>query len=366
MIKKMKKKLLHYMVLATWFLLIQHGSVLWAQVKVKVVPVVNLSEGFPQTYVGTVEPLQSLTIQSKVSGRIAGIKVDENQRVKKGEVLLSLENAVTKLQMELSELQVSLSENTLKEAREALEDTRQRLSEEQQMYDRGTSTRQRLDSLKLQKTRNQINKESSHLRLLVARKELEIRKESYADTFVLSPLSGIVTQRFHEPGEVVGSGTALLEVIDIDQVWIECGITEEEIGSVKKGQTVDFRVPAFPGKKFKGIIEKLAWKADPQTRRFSFSVLAENPGRQLRGGMTAQVQLLPFSKVMTAVPPGAVRNDSGIHYVLVPKANRLEKREVQLLGNSKGLIKITGALKKGELVVVSPARNLKPGQKVEF
>ena len=127
-----------------------------------------------------------------------------------------------------------------------------------------------------------------------------------------------------------------------------------------------FPFTSIPGKKFIGIIEKLAWKADPQTRRFSFSVLAENPGGQLRGGMTAQVQLLPFSKAMTAVPPGAVRNDRGIHYVLVPKAKRLEKREVQLLGNSKGLIKITGALKKGELVVVSPVRNLKPGQKVEF
>ena len=92
---------------------------LFAQVKVKVAPVVLLSNEPLRTYAGTVEPFQNVTIQSKVAGRIAGIKVDENQRVKKGEVLLSLENTVTKLQVELSELQVSLRENTLKEAREA-------------------------------------------------------------------------------------------------------------------------------------------------------------------------------------------------------------------------------------------------------
>ncbi len=226
-------KLLVSMIMAVPILLLVQEP-LFAQVKVKVAPVVLLSNEPLRTYAGTVEPFQNVTIQSKVAGRIAGIKVDENQRVKKGEVLLSLENTVTKLQVELSELQVSLSENTLKEAREALEDSRQRLSEEQKMYDRGTSTRQRLDSLKLQWSRNEINEESSRIRLLVAQKELEVRKQSYADTIVLSPLSGIVTQRFHDPGEVVGSGTALLEVIDIDQVWIECGISEEEIGTIQQ------------------------------------------------------------------------------------------------------------------------------------
>ena len=118
------------MIIAVPILLLMQEPLL-AQVRVKVAPVVLLSNEPLRTYAGTVEPFQNVTIQSKVAGRIAGIKVDENQRVKKGEVLLSLENTVTKLQVELSELQVSLSENTLKEAREALEDSRQRLSEEQ-------------------------------------------------------------------------------------------------------------------------------------------------------------------------------------------------------------------------------------------
>ena len=358
-------KLLVSMIMAVPILLLVQDP-LFAQVKVKVTPVVLLSNEPLRTYAGTVEPFQNVTIQSKVAGRIAGIKVDENHRVKKGEVLLSLENTVTKLQVELSELQVSLSENTLKEAREALEDSRQRLSEEQKMYDRGTSTRQRLDSLKLQWSRNEINEESSRIRLLVAQKELEVRKQSYADTIVLSPLSGIVTQRFHDPGEVVGSGTALLEVIDIDQVWIECGISEEEIGTIQQGQKVDFTVPAYPDKTFTGIVEKLAWKADAQTRRFTFSILAKNPGKLLRGGMTAQIQLVGSSSGMTAVPAGSLRNDSGSQYVFVSKKNRLERRDVRMLGSSRGLVKVRGDLKQGDLVVVSPSRKLKAGQLVQF
>ena len=358
-------KLLVSMIMAVPTLLLMQEP-LFAQVKVKVAPVVLLSNEPLRTYAGTVEPFQNVTIQSKVAGRIAGIKVYENQRVKKGEVLLSLENTVTKLQVELSELQVSLSENTLKETREALEDSRQRLSEEQKMYDRGTSTRQRLDSLKLQWSRNEINEESSRIRLLVAQKELEVRKQSYADTIVLSPLSGIVTQRFHDPGEVVGSGTALLEVIDIDQVWIECGISEEEIGTIQQAQKVDFTVPAYPGKTFTGIVEKLAWKADAQTRRFTLSILAKNPGKLLRGGMTAQIQLVGSSSGMTAVPAGSLLNDSGSQYVFVSKKNRLERKGVRLLGSSRGLVKVRGDLKQGDLVVVSPSRKLKEGQLVQF
>ena len=248
----------------------------------------------------------------------------------------------------------------------ALEATRQRLNEEQLMFDRGTATRQHLDALKLQLTRNRISVESSRIRQLVAGKELEIRKESYADTVILSPVSGIVTQRLHEPGEVIGSGTALLEVIDIDRVRIQCGITEEELGLVRIGQFVEFRVPAFPAKKFKGSIEKLAWKADPQTRRFTFSVLAKNPGRLLRGGMTAKLTVLSDSQSKPAVPPEALRSEGKVNYVLIPVENRLQRRKVQVLGASSGLLKVSGALKDGELVVISSSRKLKAGQKVTF
>ena len=183
---------------------------------------------------------------------------------------------------------------------------------------------------------------------------------------ILSPVSGIVTQQLHEPGEVIGSGTALLEVIDIDRVRIQCGITEEELGLVRIGQFVEFRVPAFPAKKFKGSIEKLAWKADPQTRRFTFSVLAKNPGRLLRGGMTAKLTVLSDSQSKPAVPPEALRSEGKVNYVLIPVENRLQRRKVQVLGASSGLLKVSGALKDGELVVISSSRKLKAGQKVTF
>ena len=82
-------KLLVSMIMAVPILLLVQDP-LSAQVKVTVAPVVLLSNEPLRTYAGTVEPFQNVTIQSKVAGRIAGIKVDENQRVKKGEVLLSL------------------------------------------------------------------------------------------------------------------------------------------------------------------------------------------------------------------------------------------------------------------------------------
>ena len=181
----------------------------------------------------------------------------------------------------------------------------------------------------------------------------------------MSPLSGIVTQRFHDPGEVVGSGTALLEVIDIDQVWIECGISEEEIGTIQQGQKVDFTVPAYPGKTFTGIVEKLAWKADAQPGDFHLQHPRENPGKLLRGGMTAQIQLVGSSSGMTAVPAGSLRNDSGSQYVFVSKKIVLSE-EMFECWEARGLVKVRGDLKQGDLVVVSPSRKLKAGQLVQF
>ena len=113
-------------------------------------------------------------------------------------------------------------------------------------------------------------------------------------------------------------------------------------------------------------MDKLAWKADAQTRRFTFSILAKNPGKLLRGGMTAQIQLVGSSSGMTAVPAGSLRNDNGSQFVFVSKKNRLERKEVRMLGSSRGLVKVRGDLKQGDLVVVSPSRKLKAGQLVQF
>ena len=75
-------KLLVSMIMAVPTLLLMQEP-LFAQLKVKVEPVILLSNEPLRTYAGTVEPFQNVTIQSKVAGRITGINVDENQRVKR-------------------------------------------------------------------------------------------------------------------------------------------------------------------------------------------------------------------------------------------------------------------------------------------
>ena len=82
--------------------------------------------------------------------------------------------------------------------------------------------------------------------------------------------------------------------------------------------------------------------------------------------MTAQVQFVASSSGITAVPAESIRNDSGSHYIFVPKNKRLERREVRMMGSRQGLVKVKGDIKQGDLVVISPSRNLKAGQLVQF
>ncbi len=357
----MKKSMYFNSILLLSAALLTLGAEVCAQTAVIVKQVHAELEKHRITLVGTVEPTTVLTVQAKSGGRIANIEVAENQQVRRGQLLLGLENETAKLQVQLARLQVKLNENTLRDSLEALEDSNLRLREEQQLYEQGTSTRQKMDALKLQNRRHRINVESGRIRIQVSKKELRIREEALEDTLIRSPIAGVVTRRMHEPGEVVGSGSALLELIDIETVEIVCGVAEEELRFIKEGFPVRFSVSAFPGKKFKGTILRLARTAESQSRRFTATIRAHNPERMLRGGMTAQVQYESPGIPVVTIPPSALRNEKQMSFVYVVEGGILQLREVEVLGYSKGLLRISGKLKAGDQVVVSPRSGLSVG-----
>ena len=273
----------------------------------------------------------------------------ENQSVEKGAKLIKLENSSLKLQTDLSKLQLKLSEKKLFEAKELRNDIIKKLNYEKKLFKQGTSSFQKIDNFKLQLIKANIALESAEIQVTISQKELELRTQTLKDSFILSPIKGIITNINAEESEMVNANLVLIKIIDINMIRVNCNISEDQIRLIKIGSSVNFEVPAYRNKLFFGKIEKLAWISNTQTRNFNFSILSKNSKKLLRVGMTSKMNISTKQQNYFGVSAKSIRSDSGKNFVYLFSNNRITKREVFIKGSSNGYIKITGKLKKSYL-----------------
>ena len=334
-------------------LIIILGHTTYAQTPVKAYQVKYSNLEKKLSLVGNINPAQTLKIQSKAAGRIENVSVEENKEVEKGTLLLSLEGNIPKLQVELSRTKLNINRNNLEDADANLNDVNRRYEEEEILYKKGSTSRAQFDNLKLQQIRSQLAKNTAMLNVLLGEADLMIREQSYEDTRILSPITGVIAKKYVEQGEVIGVGTLLFQLIDMEQVEIETSITEEELSFVQKGQSVSFSTPAYPHTVFQGEIDRVSWISDSMNRRFPVYIKATNPKQELRAGMTAQITLLQQLKNVVFVPTSAVNYEEQKPYVYVIYEGRARTKEVAVGGRfSEGTL-ITYGLHAGEQIVVA-------------
>jgi membrane fusion protein (multidrug efflux system) len=137
--------------------------------------------------------------------------------------------------------------------------------------------------------RSTLGLESAKLQVQLAEKEVVIRKDSLADRTIHAKISGFVSRKLVEPGEVIGSGAPLFELVNLDEVEIQVQVPEEDLGQVHDGQSVVFTTPGYPGREFSGKVNRVGLQADAQTKQFPVYIRAANPELVLRAGMTARI-----------------------------------------------------------------------------
>lgn len=248
----------------------------------------NLSQ---LSWVGEINAIHNLQLNAKVGGRVEKVYLAENKKVRQGDLLLRLENEVQQIQVEIAKQQIVLRQYQVQEARANYENISQKLKEEQELYQRGSSTKSQLDSIELQYVQREVAFRNAEVYFTLAKKELELKEQAYRDTFVISPMNGILAKVHVDQGEIINSGTVLFQLLDMSKVEIEVGALQQELTMLKPGMTVYFTTPAYPKMRFKGILNRIHWSADSSSRRFPFFIYANNQKRFLRSGMTAKIYL---------------------------------------------------------------------------
>ena len=231
------------------------------------------------------------------------------------------------------------------------------LEQIQREYDRavklleiGGGTQQSVDQLKAQ--------------LDAARSQYDNLLEN---TVLTSPVTGVVTARNYDPGDMTGN----MPVLTVGQlspvVKVLVGISENDMSLVSRGMPVTIALDAFPGETFEGTVNRIYPTIDTATRTFMAEVRIANPGERIKPGMFARVNFNMGSKNNVVVPDRAVvkQTGSGNKYVYTYSGGRVAYKKVELgqrLGDSYELI---SGINDGDTVVIAGQNQLADGVEVE-
>ena len=293
------------------------------------------AENVPQlsTYPTTVEAdiVNNITPQS--ASRINEILVEVGDHVKKGQRLATMDA-------------INLEKIRLQVANDSIEYERTK-----ELYEIGAASQANFEAITL---------------------AYEVSKKSYANllenTILTSPISGVITARNYDEGDMYAMAQPLFVVQNITPVKMLINISESNYSKVKKGMEVELVADAFPGETFKGKVNLVYPTIDPRSHTFPVEIIVDNKNEKLRPGMFTRVTINYGNNFRVVVPDNAVLKQVGADdkYVYVlNEDNTVTYTPVKLGVRMGNRYEIISGLNDGDVIVTSGQTRLKNNIEVE-
>lgn len=338
---------------------------------------------------GTLAADEQVALGTKVVGRLREISVDLGSRVGKGQTIgridpgdyqLRLDQAVAALQQARARLGLSpdgtddrinpQETSVVRQARAVLDEARLTKDRMSTLWDRQFIARAQLDSavaaLEVAEGRYQDALEEVRNRqavLLQRRSEVELARQQLADTVLVSPIDGAVSQRQASAGEYLGAGAPVVTLVRLHPLRLRLSVPEREAVNVRVGQTVRVTVEGdttvHPGR-----VVRLSPQFTEQNRTLLIEAEIPNQRALLRAGAFAKADIVvQTEEQVVTVPASAVVVFAGIEKVLTVRDGRAVEQRVQTGRRRGDRVEIISGLKPGEPIVAQPG-NLTGGQPV--
>lgn len=213
----------------------------------------------------------------------------------------------------------------------------------------------------------------------VSKAEWEARKLAYElstasyqnlleNTYLTSPISGIVTKRNYDSGDMYGMGMPLYVVEQIRPVKLVVHVSEALFTRIKKGMEVDVSFDTYEDEVFKGSVVLIHPSIDPATRTFPVEVKIPNNNEKIIPGMFARVTFNYGSRQRVLIPDKAIQKQSGSadNFVYVIKNSKAEYRKITYGRRIGDEFEVLDGLAEGEVVVLTGQSRLDNGVSVEI
>jgi len=291
--------------------------------------------------IGTVEPEVKVDIKSTLSGRVVELPVRAGDRVAQGQLIARIEPDVNQAQNLLA-VKTRIDETVI-----ALEDARQDSEAKRRLLEKGLVSVEvdREAETRYRQAQQALNAAREKQRLVEA-SGIPIGDNPRQVVNIISPMDGVVIQRPVELGETVtgsgsfNSGTVIATVADLATMIVDAGVNEVDIGKIHEGQAVKVTLDAYPRVLFPGTIRRIAPAArlDEQVKVFDVEFALERLGRELRTGMTANIEIHgERHEGVLAVPVESVfiRGDEELVYVELSEPREADEPDAPWLDDPR-------------------------------
>jgi HlyD family secretion protein len=345
---------------------------------------------------GKIQAVTKVEITANVMGPVTDLRVKEGDKVKKGDLLLEIDNARSKAGVDSLRASAQALSHDFETAKARLEQAKADFARSSANHKAGIISQSDFEQASTALRTAQNTFDSAQQRVAQARADLAAGQDTLNKTRITAPMDGVVTAKRIELGEtaVIGlqnqPGTVLVTISDMSQVEAEMEVDEASIPSVKLGQSAQVRIDAYPNQIFHGEVTEVGGSPIVQTNvneaiKFKVKVRIQDPPATIKPGLSNQADIFTGSRdQVLAIPlqalvmkdiklkpgqsfaPGAPREEEGVFVMEGGKAV-FKPLKTGLMGELN--VEVLSGLKGGEQLIIGPfksLRELKGGEDVRI
>lgn len=306
---------------------------------------------------GEVQARYSTPLSFRVGGKIVERRVRLGDTVKSGQIVARLDPADAQKNAASAQAQLEAAQHSLIYAKQQLD------------RDQAQAKENLIAPAQLEQTTNAYA--SAAAQRDQAAQQAALSKDQLQYTTLIADHAGVITAEQADTGQNVSAGQAVYNLAWSGDIDVVCDVPESALAALSVGQTAQVTLAALPGRSFNARVRELSPAADPQSRTYRARLTLDNPGPDVRLGMTADIALAAPSPASHSsaftVPATALFHDGTQPAVWVVRAadNALELRRVTVTRYDERTIVIGQGLKDGERVVLQGVHTVSAGQKVQ-
>ena len=342
---------------------------------------------------------QQTDVAPSIAGKVVAVGVDLGSYVRRGQMIVRLDDVDSKLRVEQAQAQVEQAKAAVRQAEEkvglrpgqafdpnrvpevanaqvALELAEKNLRRAERLIESGDVSRAAYDQQKAQRDQLKEQYESAlslarqnYAAVMTARanvanaeSQLGLARRALSYALVFSPIDGYVAERNADLGEYVSPTTKVATIVRINPLRIRIDIPEQAIPEIRVGQSVSATTSAWPDKNFSGRIARISPNVSASSRTLSVEADIDNSSGALKPGQFATVRILQSrSEPAVLIPARAVLTEAGVSRVFVIKDGHAVQRLVQLGQSESDLVEVKSGVAAGDQVATSNIEQLSDG-----
>lgn len=292
----------------------------------------------------TVEAVNSATISPETNGHILRLYANKGEPVKKGQIVARLSTDVVEGQIEEVKTNLQLAETVYQR--------------QKRLWDQEIGS-----EIQYLEAKNQAERLSKNLETLQSQKEMAVMK---------APFDGFVDEHHIKEGELAMAGTPVMQIINLDELYINADVSESYLPYVSAGEEVILRFPAYPDVEMMVPVHRVGHVINPENRSFRTQLKIKNENDRFKPNMMANISVQSSEiKDAIVIPSMLIGYDTQGHYVFIaeeePEGHLVARKAYIERGrDGEGKTQVKDGLTKGDLLIRKGHRNVADGEAIRI